>query len=510
MKRVQRAEQLRSQNALIHHSFRQVRRFKTGGYVSATPTLADLDGDGRDELVAGSDAVYVWRLDGALLPGFPVYGTNYFASRPVVADIDQDGQMEIVIGCDDDCVYVFKRAGQLLPGWPQKTGGDVYSCPVVADLNGDGLLEIVVGSDDGGIYVWRADGTVEPGWPQFSNGFISASPRLADINGDGQPEVIAGSWDHHVYAWHTNGRLMKGWPCATGNAIWSAVELADLDGDGCPEVLASSDGIYAWRHDGAPANGWPQATRGFIVGSPHAVDLNGDGQVEIIAAGDQLYAWDLHGEPLPGYPAALDGFCWHQPAMLEARDESNLEVVTGLWDGNLHTYSSVGVVSAPPYSTDGALFAAPLVIGSQIFVASWDGCIHWLELSEDPSPARSAQAANRTVMQIGEESRDLGAIAESVPAFVQVIGPLSNCGILHYRRRGEDTWHPSPLVIDKGVMTALVQPYLAGSVVELWAEITDENGAVTRYPRQGMATVGFRRDLPARVLRRLRRLGLSV
>jgi hypothetical protein len=35
----------------------------TGGYVSAQVTIADLDGDGQLEIIAGSDALYVWRLD---------------------------------------------------------------------------------------------------------------------------------------------------------------------------------------------------------------------------------------------------------------------------------------------------------------------------------------------------------------------------------------------------------------------------------------------------------------
>src|SRR5512139_3680987 len=92
-------------------ALRLIRQFRTGGYVSAQAVFSDIDGDGSPELVAGSDALYVWRLDGSLLPGFPAYGTNFFASRPAVADINRDGHPEIIVGCDDDRLYVFDHLG---------------------------------------------------------------------------------------------------------------------------------------------------------------------------------------------------------------------------------------------------------------------------------------------------------------------------------------------------------------------------------------------------------------
>ena len=97
----------------LHHHI-----LPTGGYVSAQVTVADLDGDGQPEIIAGSDALYVWRLDGRVLPGFPVRGRNFFASRPAVVDLNGDGHNEILIGCDDDHLYGFDSAGRLLPGWP--------------------------------------------------------------------------------------------------------------------------------------------------------------------------------------------------------------------------------------------------------------------------------------------------------------------------------------------------------------------------------------------------------
>ena len=54
----------------------------TGGFVSASPLLVDLDGDGALEVIAGSwdRRVYAWRADGRLLPDFPLDLGTFFWS----------------------------------------------------------------------------------------------------------------------------------------------------------------------------------------------------------------------------------------------------------------------------------------------------------------------------------------------------------------------------------------------------------------------------------------------
>jgi len=83
---------------------------------------------------------------------------SYIYSSPAVADIDGDGKLEIVFGSRDDRLYAINgEDGTEL--WKFQTGYDIYSSPAVADIDGDGKLEIVFGSEDNRLYALKTPGT---------------------------------------------------------------------------------------------------------------------------------------------------------------------------------------------------------------------------------------------------------------------------------------------------------------------------------------------------------------
>jgi hypothetical protein len=160
------------------------------------------------------------------------------------ADLDGDGRKEVIGGSDNWHFYVLDAAGKFL--WRYET---VHrsTCGTAADLDGDGKQEVIAGTE---YYWWSVlswDGKRKWG---FSGGPTVNSVAAGDVDGDGKKEVVFGSADGCVYLASHDGK--KRWAFDTGDEV-SAVAVADMDGDGKADILAGSKNfnVYAFRADGA-------------------------------------------------------------------------------------------------------------------------------------------------------------------------------------------------------------------------------------------------------------------
>ncbi len=155
---------------------------RTGGNSkSPSPALADMNNDGFVDVVYQSTngGVYVVNRNGALLPPWSNirYSTLTSAaseSSPVVADINGDGFNDIVCGGEEGQLTALSGAtATVLPGFPIQLAGEIRGTPAVGDIDGDGKTEIVLAGWDKNIYVWDYDFTFSPGrpapWPQFNH-----------------------------------------------------------------------------------------------------------------------------------------------------------------------------------------------------------------------------------------------------------------------------------------------------------------------------------------------------
>lgn len=117
----------------------------------SSPALGDLDGDGRLEIVLGSGQhdlsgfISVFDADGSLLPGWPVATADMIAASPALADLDGDGRPEVIVADGSGEIWALRADGRPLGGWPLDIGGSILASPVVADLDGDGTVEVVQG-----------------------------------------------------------------------------------------------------------------------------------------------------------------------------------------------------------------------------------------------------------------------------------------------------------------------------------------------------------------------------
>jgi PKD repeat protein len=88
------------------------------GHGAGSPSLGDVDGDGTLEVILGiahsgmAGYVWAWNADGSVLPDFPLFVPYYTMSSAALADLEGDGRDEMVIGCEDGNVYAWKLGPQ--------------------------------------------------------------------------------------------------------------------------------------------------------------------------------------------------------------------------------------------------------------------------------------------------------------------------------------------------------------------------------------------------------------
>jgi hypothetical protein len=119
-----------------------------------------------DLQLPGDDQLSAW--DGATrlpLSGSPQAVSDLaFFVAPAVADLDGDGQAESIAGNSTYTISAFDGAGHPPSGWPKLTGGWAVGTPAVGDWDGDGTLEVALPRRDGVVLVWHTAGTGTASW----------------------------------------------------------------------------------------------------------------------------------------------------------------------------------------------------------------------------------------------------------------------------------------------------------------------------------------------------------
>ena len=246
-----------------------VRRTPWLQWTASPPTVADLDRDGRNEVIGlpnveqgipyRTRAYAFMVLDGAQRGGVRSarrhrgFGTPPLSRRPAfrpdgdwyppssipaptVVDIARDRRPEIVASVPDGFVHAIGPTGRRLWRYDYARGrAKTFASEVVAaDLNKDGRVELVFGTygprrgagrlvvlSAGGRRIYdrrlRRQGT-------DGNGVgVPAAPSIADLNGDGRLEIVLSTFDHgiDVYRVPRSGTNKLPWPTGRGGPLRS-------------------------------------------------------------------------------------------------------------------------------------------------------------------------------------------------------------------------------------------------------------------------------------------------
>lgn len=285
---------------------------------SGTLTSADMDGDGKPDLVGIGNGASSVELSVATHP-FPVtYGLGTIVDtssgglfRPyalAVGDFNGDGRVDIAVPQDGKIVLLTNQGqGSFALTLPPSGVAFTHSADeaVTADFNGDGKLDIAYSDSNSGydiVALGNGDGTFNLSRIEYPNNpglIISAGLVATDMNGDGKPDLVALAGGRVlVMLGQGDGTFPSPlggfFGTNAGTSDFYGIVAGDFNGDGKMDIAVGSDrtgkkiAILLGNGDGtlqsaqftAPLPG--ASTGNSALQSPLVVgDFNGDGKLDL-------------------------------------------------------------------------------------------------------------------------------------------------------------------------------------------------------------------------------------
>jgi len=321
--------------------FLEARSFGTGGQPASSVVAADVNGDGRPDLLvanlcdsngncaaSGLVGVLLSNGDGTFQPAVDYASGGYSASSVAVGDVNGDGKPDLLVSnacisggnCTSGVVGVLlgNGDGTFQTAVTYTSGGYYADAVVIADVNNDGKLDAIVSNfyagngnysqSTVGVLLGNGDGTFRPAVSYDPGGTFSVSVAVADVNADGRPDLVVANQcvtstncangTIGVLLGNGDGTFQSAVTYGSGGANSTWVAVADVNGDGKPDVAVSNQcassinclsqngsvGVLINRGDGTFGAATVLTTGAFGSNSVAVRDVNHDGNPDLLVA----------------------------------------------------------------------------------------------------------------------------------------------------------------------------------------------------------------------------------
>jgi hypothetical protein len=375
------------------------------GFAGMSIAMADIDADGRADVVAVTGEGYVVLLDDKgntkRISDVPIAGATDssfgWGGGLTVGDADGDGFPEIVYGRtifstkNNAITRVFEGAAGL-GGSNNNTALSTF-----ADLDGavDGHRELLAGRTayklDAGTGTWSVlwDRTDLP------DGF----PAIADFDKNGKPEVVLVASGNVYLLDAATGATVLGPTVIIGGGFGGPPTVADFDGDGFPEIGVAQSNFYSVLKPNFVTSAidllWKQTNHDLSSSETGSTvfDFEGDGQAEVIYA-DECFLWvwgydKVQAKPVVRFATPHTSFTATEASLVADVDgDGHAEIVmvsnradpkpgSGGWDCNVAPWDAPDPVAGrpawtpPPGQGPGTAYRGLVVFGDR--TNSWVG-----------------------------------------------------------------------------------------------------------------------------------------
>jgi hypothetical protein len=226
----------------------------------ASPTFGDLDGDGDLDILIGEYNGGMYGYENSGTKNVPIWSAKPawnipdtalgFHASPTLADLDGDGDLDLMAGEYGGISYGYRNDGTAtMPVWIANAAWNTpdtgaYAVPALADIDGDGDFDLLIGNNSGGIvYGYQNTGslaaplwTANTAWNKSGLGSYSAA-ALADLDADGDLDFMMGQSDFWGY---TYGYINSGTSTYTSSGTLTSAAIDTVSNQGFTTLTYSA------------------------------------------------------------------------------------------------------------------------------------------------------------------------------------------------------------------------------------------------------------------------------